>query len=38
MTGGTSILLGVMIIYKLYEDIAKQHSVDMHPAMKKMMG
>lgn len=38
LTGGTSILLAVMIIYKLYEDIAKQHAVDMHPAMRKFMG
>lgn len=38
LTGGTSLLLAVMIIYKLYEDIAKQHAVDMHPAMRKFMG
>ncbi|MBI3032432.1 preprotein translocase subunit SecY [Candidatus Woesearchaeota archaeon] len=35
---GTGILLTVMIIYKLYEDIAKQHMMDMHPMMRKMMG
>ncbi len=34
---GTGILLAVMIIYKLYEDIAKQHMMDMHPMMRKMM-
>ena len=34
----TGILLTVMIIYKLYEDIAKQNMVDMHPAFRKMMG
>ncbi len=35
---GTGILLTVMIIYRLYEDIAKQHMMDMHPALRKMMG
>src|SRR3989338_73400 len=35
---GTGILLTVMIIYKLYEEIAKQHMMDMHPMMRKMMG
>jgi len=34
---GTAILLAVMIIYKLYEEIAKQHAYDMHPALKKIM-
>jgi preprotein translocase subunit SecY len=34
---GTGILLAVMIIYRLYEDIAKQHMYDMHPAMRKFM-
>jgi len=34
---GTGILLAVMIIYRLYEDIAKQHMMDMHPMMRKMM-
>jgi preprotein translocase subunit SecY len=38
LSRGTGILLAVMIIYKLYEDIAKQHMMDMHPAMRKMMG
>jgi len=38
LSRGTGILLTVMIIYKLYEDIAKQHMVDMNPAMRKMMG
>jgi len=27
----------VMIIYKLYEEIAKQHMMDMHPMMRKFM-
>ena len=35
---GTGILLTVMIIYKLYEEIAKQHMMDMHPMLRKMMG
>jgi len=34
---GTGILLTVMIIYKLYEDIAKQHMYDMNPMMRKFM-
>lgn len=37
MTGGTSILLAVMIMYQLYQNIAQQHAVDMHPAMRKFM-
>lgn len=35
---GTGILLTVMIIYRLYEEIAKQHMYDMYPALRKMMG
>jgi preprotein translocase subunit SecY len=38
ITGGTSLLLGTMIIYQFYQNIAQQHAMDMHPAMKKMMG
>ena len=38
LTNGTGLLLTVMIIYKLYEDIAKQHMMDMNPMMKKFMG
>lgn len=34
---GTGILLTVMIIYKLYEEIAKHHAYDMHPALRKIM-
>ena len=37
LSRGTGILLAVMIVYKLYEDIAKQHMMDMHPAMRKFM-
>ena len=35
---GTGILLAVMIIYRLYEEIAQQHMMDMNPALRKMMG
>jgi len=38
LSRGTGILLAVMIIYRLYEDIAKQHMMDMHPALRKIMG
>lgn len=37
LSRGTGILLTVMIIYKLYEDIAKQHMMDMNPMLKRMM-
>ncbi len=35
---GTGILLTVMILYRLYEDIAQQHMMDMNPMMRKFMG
>ncbi len=38
LSHGTGILLTVMIIYRLYEDIAKQHMMDMNPMMRKFMG
>lgn len=38
LTSGTSILLSVMITYQLYQEIAKQHTMDMHPALKKIIG
>ena len=38
LSRGTGILLAVMIIYRLYEEIAKQHMYDMYPGLKKMMG
>jgi preprotein translocase subunit SecY len=38
LTSGTSILLAVMITYQFYQNIAQQHALDMHPAMRKMMG
>ncbi|MFO7710784.1 MAG: preprotein translocase subunit SecY [Candidatus Woesearchaeota archaeon] len=34
---GTGLLLTVMIIYKLYEEISKQHMMDMNPMMRKFM-
>ena len=34
---GTGLLLAVMIVYKLYEEIAQQHAYDMHPALRKMI-
>jgi preprotein translocase subunit SecY len=38
LTGGTSILLSVMIMYQLYQNVAQQHAVDMHPALRKFIG
>jgi len=38
LTSGTSILLAVMIMYQFYQNIAQQHAVDMHPALKKFVG
>ena len=37
LTQGTGILLAVMIIYRLYEEVAQQHMMDMYPALRKMM-
>ena len=37
LTNGTGLLLTVMIVYKLYEDITKQHMMDMNPLLKKFM-
>jgi preprotein translocase subunit SecY len=38
LSRGTGILLTVMIVYRLYEEIAEQHMMDMNPALRKMMG
>lgn len=38
LTSGTSILLAVTIIYQLYQNIAQQHAMDMHPALRGMVG
>ncbi|MBC8494653.1 preprotein translocase subunit SecY [archaeon] len=35
---GTGILLTVMIVYRLYEEIAQQHMMDMNPMMRRFMG
>ncbi len=37
LSRGTALMLCVMIIYKLYEEIAKEHTMDMHPMLRKMM-
>jgi len=37
LSRGTGILLTVMIIYKFYEEIAKQHMQDMNPGLRKFM-
>jgi preprotein translocase subunit SecY len=36
--GGTGILLTVMILYKLYEQLAQKHMEELHPALKDFMG
>ena len=38
LTNGTGLLLTVMIIYRLYEDVARQHMMDMNPMLRKFMG
>lgn len=38
LSRGTGILLTVMIIYQLYENIAKQNMMDMNPMFRKFMG
>ncbi len=35
--GGMGILLAVMIAYQLYEELAKKHMEEMHPAFRKFM-
>jgi preprotein translocase subunit SecY len=37
LSRGTGILLAVMIVYNLYEEIAKQHMMDLHPMLRKFM-
>lgn len=37
LTNGTGLLLAVMIIYRLYEEIAQHHMMDMYPALRRMM-
>ncbi len=38
VVSGTALLLGIMIMFQFYQNIAQQHAVDMHPVMKKFMG
>lgn len=38
LTSGTAILLAVMIAYQMYQNIAQQHAVDMHPSLRKVIG
>jgi len=38
LVGGTALLLGIMIIFQFYQNIAQQHAMDMNPAMKKFFG
>jgi len=37
LSRGTGILLAVMIVYRLYEEIAKQHMMDMNPMMRRFI-
>ena len=37
LSRGTGILLSVTIVYNLYEDIAKQHAMDMNPLMRRFV-
>lgn len=36
--GGTGVLLTVGIVYRLYEEIAQEQMMDMHPMMRKFFG
>jgi preprotein translocase subunit SecY len=38
LISGTAILLGIMIIFQLYQTIAQQHATDMNPALRRFMG
>jgi preprotein translocase subunit SecY len=35
--GGTGILLTVMILYKMYEELAQKHMEELHPALKDFL-
>ncbi|MBW6442495.1 preprotein translocase subunit SecY [Patescibacteria group bacterium] len=37
LISGTAILLVIMIIYQFYQNIAQQHQMDMHPAIRKFV-
>ncbi|MFT4250530.1 MAG: preprotein translocase subunit SecY [Candidatus Woesearchaeota archaeon] len=38
LTSGMGLLLAVMIIYKTYEEVAKEQAYDMNPMMRKFLG
>ena len=38
LVAGTALLLGIMIIFQFYQNIAQQHAMDLNPAMKKFFG
>ena len=38
LVSGTAILLVIMIMFQFYQNIAQQHEMDMHPAMRKFVG
>ena len=38
LVSGTAILLVIMIMFQLYQSVAQQHEVDMHPIMRKFVG
>jgi preprotein translocase subunit SecY len=38
LTSGTGLLLAVMIIYRLYEDIAREQMYDLNPAVRRFLG
>jgi preprotein translocase subunit SecY len=38
LVAGTALLLGIMIIFQFYQNIAQQHAMDMNPTMKKFFG
>jgi len=37
LVSGTAILLVIMIMFQFYQNIAQQHAMDMHPAMRKFV-
>ncbi len=37
LINGTAILLSITIIYQLYQNVAQQHALDMHPLLKKVV-
>jgi preprotein translocase subunit SecY len=36
--GGTGLLLAVSIVYRLYEDIASEQMMEMHPMVRSFFG